>query len=474
MKSQSIHLLLILILTINPSCHNNRLKTNEKKEVFTLNLPPDGIQLKEDRSVDPANPPFIIDLAGSMNKIKDYKLSDIASEIRYIRIESIPDSTFQRTMKFKYYLFSDYIVATNPCGILLYTKDGKYLNTIVRNITSGIIVDPDWLRIKGINTFIGGGTSVWANEGSLFYVYRNSITGQEFIMRYELSKTYTGISKKYDPEKPDQILGLGEIAIDLNPSGKRAAWKYNLPPEQVSWAIPADYLYQSIGTFVLAENIYAKELEGTNLISVFNSNGDTITKFTRFDEGNSMRFENEGKQLLWNGLSDTVFQIVALNRIKPVIVLDYGQYKLPASQTASDLTGKIIPRHLAENRNYIFLKFFKDAFDSPKDRKNKKVKMYHALYSKRNHKLFIIKGDPYNYSPDILGNNLDGGLPVWPLSHMIGNNGEILIPLKGKEIKDRVRSEQFKLSKAPEDKKNELKRLADLVSDTEDILMIVK
>jgi hypothetical protein len=118
--------------------------------------------------------------------------------------------------------------------------------------------------------------------------------------------------------------------------------------------------------------------------------------------------------------------------------------------------------------------FSKDANDSPNNRKHKKVKIHHALFSKQNQQLFIIKGDPYNYSPEILENNIDGGLPVWPLSYMIGNNGEILISLKGKELKDRIRSQQFKLSGAPETKKKELEKLAGTVTENEDILMIIK
>jgi len=49
-----------------------------------------------------------------------------------------------------------------------------------------------------------------------------------------------------------------------------------------------------------------------------------------------------------------------------------------------------------------------------------------------------------------------------------------MIPLKGKELKDRIESEQFRLSGATEAKKNELKQLAVSVSNLEDILMIIK
>jgi hypothetical protein len=129
---------------------------------------------------------------------------------------------------------------------------------------------------------------------------------------------------------------------------------------------------------------------------------------------------------------------------------------------------------MAEAEKYIFLTFTKDGYDCPNSRKYKTVKIYYALFSKKDQLLTVINGDPFNYSPDILENNLDGGVPVWLSTDMIGKNGEISVSLKGKDLKERVRTEFFKRSPAPEAKKEELKKLAGLVSDNEDILMIIK
>ena len=118
--------------------------------------------------------------------------------------------------------------------------------------------------------------------------------------------------------------------------------------------------------------------------------------------------------------------------------------------------------------------YTKDDYDCQVTRKKKTVKIYHAIYSKLNHQLSVIESDPYDYTPEILKNNIDGGLAVWPSSYMIGNNGEMLISLKGTELKNRINTEQFKVSKAPEAKKKELERMARAVSNNEDILMIVK
>jgi hypothetical protein len=500
MKHLLIFSIISLSLILHSSCRNNRLKTNEKdleKEILvqenereeadratrilqladTSNGPPNGLHFKEDRSVDSSSPPIEIDIAGNLDNIREIKLSEIASEIRYVRIEPVPDSSFSRVMKFKYYLFPNHIIATNPCGILLYSKEGKFINTIVKNKSTGITVDSDRVIVMGVNTFIGGGTSVWGSSESLLYIYRNNTNGQEYIMKYDLSKQQLGLPKQYDPENPDQIIGQGEIAIDINPEHKKPVWKYKISPDKFMWGMPVWYIYQSVGTFFLDKNTYAKELERTDKIAVFNSHGDTLTTFNGFEGGNTMRFENGGKQFLWNNFSDTIFQVVGFNRIIPISVLKLGQHKATQEQIREisyDLTGKIIPGSWVQNRNFIFLTFSKDAYDSPNSRKYKKVKIFYALYSKLTRQLFIIKGDPLNYSPEILENNLDGGLPVWPLSYMVGNNGEILLSLKGKDLKDRINSKEFKISPAPESKKKELEKLAGSVSASEDILMIIQ
>jgi hypothetical protein len=72
-----------------------------------------GLHFREDRSVDLKNPPVTIDIAGSLNNIKDIKLSDVAAKVSYLRMEPVPDSTIPRNLKFKYYIMDNYIVALN-------------------------------------------------------------------------------------------------------------------------------------------------------------------------------------------------------------------------------------------------------------------------------------------------------------------------------------------------------------------------
>ncbi len=510
MKTFSILLLMALINFLNLSCHHNRLKTNEKeleKEIITqekeneeaektankklladtLNRFTKGFRLKEDRSVDHAHPPVTIDIAGSLNNIKEFKLSDVASEIRYVRIETVPDSSLPVDLKFKYYMMENYIVAVNLYGIHLYSKDGSYIRSVVKNKFTGVEVHPGEIRIWDSYTMKGAGLSVWANGNNLFYNYTNNIIGQKYIMEYDCSSTQLTPDYKFNPEKPDQISGLGKIAIDLN-HGKTE------PPKPIkhpglSGGSPEAF-FQMKSAFMLDQNSYALPTHRDDIMMVIlNEQGDTLSSFTKLEKLRNYtnplqrgtdygtQYEQKGKFYSRPEFNDTVFEVIPPNRLDPIYVLKLGIYKASLQEGVDpdfNLAGKIIPGEWAETNDFIFMTFTKDSYDCQITRKNKSVKIYHAIFSKLNHKLSVIKGDPYDYSPEIIENNIDGGLPVWPLSYMIGNNGEMLISLKGEELKERIESNQFKASGAPEAKKNELEKLARAVSNNEDILMIVK
>jgi hypothetical protein len=509
MKNLPKLIFLLFFLIQNIACHRNRLKinekelsreiitrekeidsvdnaANEKKLADTLNRHQGGFRLKENRSVDPAHPPLIIDIAGNLNNIKDINLSDVASTITYIRIEPVPDPTLPVDLKFNYYLMDNYIIARNLYGIHLFSRDGRYIRSVMKNQFTGVNVKAGSVMFFTDYTMKGGGMSVWAEGNNLFYNYRNNIIGQKYIMEYDCSSTQLIPDYKFDPEKPDQISGLGKIAVDLN-HGKTE------PPKPHShngmFGGPVEFLFSERSEYMLDQHSYAVPVYDNNMMVILNNNGDTLSTFSMLEKlknytkelqrgtDNGTQYEHNGKLCFRPEFNDTVFQVIPPNRLLPVYVLKLGSYKV-SKQLGVDpdfkLTGKIIPGDWAETKDYIFMTYTKDDYDCKNTRKKKSVKIYHSIYSKLNHQFSVINGDPYDYSPEILKNNFDAGIPVWPSSYMIGNNGEMLISLKGKELKDRVKSEQFKVFAAPEAKKKELEKLAGVVSDNEDILMIVK
>lgn len=503
-------ILLVSISLTGISCNRNRLKTNEKKlteEIITLEKQntekekstlekerkdeisrrSKGMFYKENRSVDPSHPPVVIDVAGNLNNVKDIRLSEIAASVSYIRISPVPDSTVPSDLKFKYYLLDNYIVAQNLYGIHLYSKEGQFIRSIVKNEYTGVEVKNGSISFWNDFTLRGGGVSAWVKGDKLLYEYSNTNTGQKYIMEYDCSSPGLTKNYKFDPENPNEISGLGTISLDLN-HGKTEIPKPR--KHQGMFGGPAEVFFLDRNLYLFENNSYAVPARrGDNMMAVLDYNGDTISKFTRYEKlinytkslqrgtFDGVQYESKGKMYFRPEYNDTLFIITPPNRLTPVYTLNLGEYKVTRQQGVDPdfkLTGKIIPIGWAETRNKIFLKFSKDDYDCFNTRKNKTVKIYNALFLKESHQLFVLKGDPFNYSPEILENDIDGGLPVWPVSYMTSDNGEILISLKGRELKNRVKSAQFRQSKAPEAKKKELEKLASSVGENEDILMIIR
>lgn len=500
MKNLSVSTILIILLISAISCRNNRLKIDEEKLKLELlahvssesagkSIISDtsyhihkGILYKEDRSADPLHPPLKIDIAGNLDNIEEIHLSDVFTEIRYIRIQPPPDSSFKNFMGFRYYLTDKNIVAYNVFGLINYSRDGRYLNTIVKNEFTKIEVTPNYIMSFYDMTFIGAySPNIKTSGNKLFYSYLNNIAGQEYLMEYNCSEFQLAQTQKFDPENPDKILGSGKIIGDLNHGKAKYTPDKRNPGAEI-------YTIQAAGMSWIDENFYMKKLKGHDMMAIFNKDGDTLSAFTQYEKlinytknlqrgvDDGEQYEFNGKTFFRNSFNDTVFQVIPPNRLLPVYVFNVGNYKVSRQQGVDpgfDLTDKIIPQDWAETDNFIFLTYVKDGYDCPNSRKDKKVKIYHAIYSKRTGQLSVLKGDPFDYKPEILENDIDGGLPVWPSSYMVSKNGEIMISLKGKDLKERIKSEKFKSSNAPELKKNMLKQLADSVSDFEDILMII-
>jgi len=505
--------LLCTIVTLFFSCGGNRMKNNEKelkKQILTeeeklasdeathlkkeqqltdsIAKLPKGFRFKEVRSVDLNMRPMVIDIAGSLNNTRDFKLSDVASDIKYIRIEAVPDANLPRDLKYKYYLTDNYIVAINLYGTHLFSKEGRFIRSVVKNELTGVEFNAKEDRIKFWNdyTLKGGGTSVWARGDNLFYLYSNNITGQKYIMEYDCSQDQPAPDTRFDPENQNKISGLGQILVDLNHGN-------TTPPtprkHQGIMSIDPDGMYQRIGVFSPDRNTYINNLHGKNMLGIVGKRGDTLATFAKLEQLKNYtkmqmrgtdwgtQYEKGGNLFFRSDFNDTIFQVIPPNRLQPVYVLNLGKYKVSKQEGVdpdASLEGKIIPQDWADTKNYIYMTFTKDNYDCPNTRKSKSVKIFHALFSKEKQKLSIIESEPTDYTPQILRNDIDGGIPVWPQSYMVDKNGEILLSLKGNELKSEVKSNRFQKSIASADKKEKLKQLAASVADQDDILMIVR
>jgi len=466
----------------------NRLE-QEKLLTDSLAMLPKGFRFEENRSVDPTNPPMVIDIANNLDSIRDISLSNVAKDIEYIRMQAISDTTIAKDLKLKYYFMDNYIVASNLYGIHLYSKKGEYIQLVVKNELTGIKLDVDKNRISiycSKYSHKGGRNNVWARGDHLFYNYRNSLTGQNLIMDFDCSTQHISGNTQFDPEHPNAITGLGKVCMDIN-NGINKPEKPLYPNGMIMSTI--DNFDKEFDVFNPDINTYITKLDDDKMLGILSSKGDTLASFRKLEQvrnytKSQMRgtdfgtqYEKGGDFFLRTDFNDTIFQVIPPNYLQPKYVLNLGQYKV-SKQVGVDpglkLDGKIIPMSWADARDYIFMTFSKDNYDCPRNRRKKDVKIYHALYSKKDQKFEIVKAEPTNYYPDLLPNDIDGGLAVWPEAYMINKRGEIMVSLKGKELKNHVQSSEFKNSKSVLAKKESLAQFANRCSNQDDILMIVK
>ena len=79
-------------------------------------VPPAGARYKEIRSVEPSVPPVIIDIAGNLGNKKTFKLSDIASSVKYIIMQNPPGLKYKRISE----------IVSDDEHIFIHTGDGLF------------------------------------------------------------------------------------------------------------------------------------------------------------------------------------------------------------------------------------------------------------------------------------------------------------------------------------------------------------
>jgi len=123
----------------------------------TSYVPPAGARYKEIRSVEPSVPPVIIDIAGNLENKRTFKLSDIASSVRYIIMQNPPGSKYKRISE----IISDdeHIFIHTGDGLFCYSTNGQYMYPAYLN---QILEEP-----KTSTTRIGTKTMVITKDGRI-------------------------------------------------------------------------------------------------------------------------------------------------------------------------------------------------------------------------------------------------------------------------------------------------------------------
>ena len=493
MKYISTFLLLSVLIFSSTSCNRNRLKNSEKTLVNEIlvqenekteaekialeqrlleskNNGSANLRMKEIRSVDPQNPPARLDILGTVNNIREFKLSDFGSSIRYVKLQTPPDTI----LLYDPFFYRDdlislirsdgeQIVFQGFYGSSRFSMDGRLIETIWKNyggITGTGIM---------LNEFVGiiPGNPVSLSNGNIYLPFFDGPSKQNQIRKYEPDKS--SLTVQSQSELPEIGTIKGQILHESN-----------LYPSE-----GFDMIF-GVGTDTWA-GINGKWNAGKSgaLLVTFNDNGDTLCTFTDYDRIKNFSSGGGYRNAVWltsylynNELTilqaycDTVFRLIPPNRLLPVFVIDFGDKKINHMDGLNpdfDLSEKLMLSSLYETEDYLFIRYTQNN-DSPNNRKKNAVKFYNAFYDKKEGKLYHQSVDPS--SPKALINDLDRGFPFWP--DFISPQGEMMKLVSGKVLKDYVNSPDFKQSAvSASDKKRQIEMVAGL-KNTDMIIMIVK
>lgn len=471
------------MLSFLPSCHHNRLKTNEKELVKEIknqesekkeaeriaseNQVPDtlvkthgGFFYKEDRSVDLKHPPGVIDFSKEID-VREFKLSNIASKVRYIVLQVPDDSTYFSEVGVVN-ITSNNIITSNIFGIQRFSRDGKFIETICKNSFSGkkeIKFDNPLGSFFPIETFRGAINGVNTIGNKVFYKYSNYPEEKANLVRLSLkdnSQSFT-ITQPVEAGQPEtfargEIISEGKVSLSIT------------QPELIP---VSENCFTSISPKL--ETLKRNSL----LMITFNLQGDTLCKFKQFDflEIPITKTLNVGiPHLKWYyreslafkwAFNDTIFRLIPPNRLVPVFVFNFGKYKATDEdwfQFNIKMHEKLIPNEILEDSRYLYI-----IYEYFPVEKNSISKLEYALFDKSINKLFRLKLDDEsknklldrlesmrNQWKEGFENDIDGGPPFWPRYVIPDSN--LAITLQPELLKEFIQHSDYMSTNDPRKK----------------------
>ena len=406
----------------------------------TVYVPPVGAKYTEIRSVDPAAPPAIIDIAGNLKNEKLFKLSDIGSSVRYIYLQEPPDTKFSTIREVK----SDdkHIFISVGQGLFCYSIEGKYLYTLCDN---------QFEEIQDANVMVGG-----------ILLFNIDLFNGNLIYR-----TYNWPSEKERPKHAHlNIFDTKELDNKLFINNQSVESKNTYPKPNYQRPIRSEML----SSIIMINN---QSIFDGGSYSYLTLHGDTICKFSNFDRPfYAKTYRIDGKLMILKPYCDTIFRFAPPNRFVPAYVKQWGEYKPDMNKytSDSDLEGKLVLKNWTETPRFIFIQYT-EGRDYPLRRMAGKVNDHWAIYDKKakiltNHKASLIS--PLirdNPIPPMLENDIEPiGMPFWPKG--LTHNDEMFMVFTKEQLKAYIDTEKFDNKK--------LQPIYNNMVDGGFILMIVK
>ena len=422
-------------------------------------VPPAGAKYTEIRSVDPAAPPAIIDIVGNLNNKKAFKLSDIASSVKYIQLQPPPGIKFTLSIIRDVLTDDEHIFVNTWEGLFCYTAEGQYLYPLTINETdSGRYGNS--IQSGVANNFGTFTNNIDLLNGNLIYRTHYKNAADDRIYEFWMNV--------FDVKELDTQMRFNFQSGELKANFAQPTYQRRISPANIrrGFMMMNDRSLFSINSL-------------SGAMTSIDITGDTLCKFNDYDRTESANVVNfsslyriNGKVMLRKSYNDTIFRIEPPNRFVPAYVMQWGAYKPDRTQHAagSDLEGKLVFSNWIETSRYIFIEYT-EGRNYPKRLRQGKVGFHWAIYDKTAKTLThllasttpaMIEDSVY---PPLIENDIDPvGMPFWP--KRVNHKGDMYMTFSKEQISRYIATGKFNNDK--------LQTIHDNMPDDGFYIMVVK
>jgi len=373
--------------------------------------------------------PMIIDIARDFNNEREFRLSEIAYDIEYIKLESNPESFIGRGRR-NIIVTNENIFIYNYHRLLQFDRTGKFIKQVGR-------------EGRGPGEVQGYRSMTMDKEKNILYVMANhkcevleycAITGD--YLRNFPSSSSIGFN---DHNGGFQLIGNGIFA-------GLSLWIDQYHPE-----------YTLIEIFDDEGNVL--ENKKSHLFSY--QDDERIERVHHVNTHQTWIFKNQLR--LFEGINDTIYNLIDLE-LEPAYIFNLGKYKGSFAEMVGDRRERFIRFRSFRETNSALYFFYMFKYDE----------QIAAKYNKEDGQFFRLV-NPEGQTNRIY-NDIDGGLSIWPNYYEGGVDNEWYMIVDAINMKQNLSPEYLKESEAiyPEKKEDLKEFIEELSIEDNPVLMIVK
>ena len=473
-KFQFRHCVFSIFLVVaacgNSSSQQKAVALQETKDIKhdsdleTYVVPP-GIKYTESRTIDPANPPIVIDIANRKLNIKKFNVSDYYTNTRYVKLKHPKPATEGN------FLFDASIITR--IGDRGMTSESGF-NSLFKFTDEYIIAGDSYYGIYCYDT-----------EGNFLY----TIEANDFPKKYNASENSVSVNMS-------EVKGFsGELFINknlclykiLDDNKKRMLCIYDLSlKEQISTKpFELSLNFVDVNSMSTIAGYFYHPLDTTrNFLFTYDIKGDTLCRFPSYNPIAERKGRNffslpltdiyyYNEQLtIRQSIHDTIFRVVSPNRIVPAYVLNFGTYKVDVRTVLTEEQPEKMRTASWKETDRFILFVYTQGRNAPINRRNGIVKFFYSYFDKKSRQLYHLnEGTTATENEILIENPIPNALPFL-LSQVNIDNNLLFVCFSKKRLEEIIKNKGF--SSLPTEQQNRLKTTQKELDDNEVLIMFLE